>query len=163
MKLLKPTFILKSVNDIDISFILNNKYKLIIFDMNNTLIDYYTTDICDKTKDLIQKLKENNITMYILTNSLSKKQVSEISKILDIPYINRAFKPFPFRIKSLIKKININKENCILIGDHLVTDVLVANLCNISSILVEPINKQEKLHSKLARKFENIILKNIPK
>lgn len=160
MKIFKPNLILKSVDDIDISYILNKGYKLVIFDMNNTIIDYYTTDISTRAKELIKKLKENNITVYILTNSFNENHVKEVANTLNVKYIHKAFKPLPFAISKILKKENIQKNKTIMIGDHIFTDVLNANLCKIDSILVEPLNKKEKLHSKLTRKIENIIIKH---
>lgn len=164
MELFKPTLMLKNISDIDISYILNNKYKLVIFDMNNTITDYYTTIIPDKIKKLILDLKQNNIKIYILTNSLSKKQVKEISNILNIDYVYRAFKPLHFSTLKILKQENIKNNEAIIIGDHIFTDILNANICKIDSILVNPLNKCEKIHSRFIRKIENIILKKyIPK
>jgi len=160
MKIFKPTLILNKVSDIDISYILEKGYKLIIFDMNNTLIDYYTTTIPNETKDLITKLKENNINVYILTNSFNENHAKEVSSALNVKYIHKAFKPLPFAISKILKKENIQNVKAIIVGDHIFTDVLNANLCKIDSILVAPLNKKEKLHSKLTRKIENIIIKH---
>lgn len=164
MKIFKPTLILNSVTNIDISYILENNYKLVIFDMNNTIIDYYTTNISNKIKDLINKLKENNIIVYILTNSFNENHTKEVSNALNIKYIYKAFKPLPFAISKILKEGNINPNQAIMVGDHIFTDILNANLCKLDSILVEPLNKNEKLYSKLTRKIENIIIKRyIPK
>lgn len=164
MKLFKPTLILENVSDIDIQYILNNEYKLVIFDMNNTITDYYTTDISDKTKELIRKLKENDITIYILTNSFNENHAKEVANTLNVKYIHKAFKPLPFAISKILKNENIQEGKVIMVGDHIFTDILNANLCKIDSILVEPLNKKEKIHSKLTRKIENIIIqKYIPK
>lgn len=164
MKIFKPTLILKNVKDIDMKYILDSKYELVIFDMNNTITDYYTTDITNDTKELINKLKENDITVYILTNSFNENHAKEVANTLNVKYIHKAFKPLPFAISKILKKENIQNTKAIMIGDHIFTDILNANLCKIDSILVEPLNKKEKLHSKLTRKIENIFIqKYIPK
>ena len=159
MKIFKPTLILDNTYDIKMSYILDNKYKLIIFDMNNTITDYYTNTISDEIENLIKNLKESNIKIYIITNSFNKKQVQEISNILNLKYIYKAFKPLPFAVKKVLKKENIKRNKVIIVGDHIFTDILTANLCNIDSILVNPLNKEEKFHSKLTRKIENLIIR----
>ena len=159
MKIFKPTLILDNITNIDISYILNNGYKLVIFDMNNTITDYYTTSIPYKLKELIKKLKQNNIAVYILTNSFNKNYAKEVSKILNVKYIYKAFKPLPFAVLGILKKENINAKQAVMIGDHIFADILNAYLCKLNSILVGPLNKREKLHSKLTRKIENFIIK----
>lgn len=164
MKIFKPTLILKNVNEIDIQYILNNGYKLVVFDMNNTITDYYTTHITNETKELITKLKDTDITIYILTNSFNENHAKKVANTLNVKYIHKAFKPLPFAISKILKKENIQPNKAIMVGDHIFTDILNANLCKIDSILVEPLNKKEKLHSKLTRKIENIFIqKYIPK
>lgn len=159
MRLFKANLLLDSTEHLDLSYIAKRNYKLIIFDMNNTIIDYYTTNIPKKIKELIANLKKKNITVYILTNSFSNKQVESIAKILDVKYIKNAFKPLPFSVNKIIKKEKVKKNEVLMIGDHLFTDILNANICKIDSILVSPLNKKEKIHSKLIRNIENIILK----
>lgn len=158
MKLFKPTLILNKVTDIDIQYILDNNYKLAIFDMNNTLIDYYTTTIPDETTKLISKLKENNITIFILTNSFNEQNAKYVSNKLNVKYIHKAFKPLPFAISKVLKSENVPNSNALMVGDHIFTDILNANLCHIDSILVEPLNTHEKFYSKLTRKVENIVI-----
>jgi hypothetical protein len=160
---LRPNKFIDKFENLDINYIKKNEYKLIVLDLNNTLVDYYNYTISTNICKLIDSLKENNVKLYIITNSLSKKQVSKISNILGIPYKNMAFKPLTHSLKSILKKENIKPENALVIGDHLLTDIFMANMCKTNSILVEPLYQNEKIHSKLIRKIENIIIKYIKK
>ena len=158
MKLLKPTKIISKLENIDINYLKEKNYKLIILDYNNTIIGYYNHEITNSMKNYIKKLKENNIKLYILTNSFNKNEVDKVAKLLNIKYKNMAFKPFPFTLKRILKNEKISSKNTLIIGDHILTDVLLANLCKASSILVEPIDNNEKFHSKIVRKIEKIII-----
>ena len=115
MKIFKPTLILKNVKDIDMKYILDNGYKLVIFDMNNTITDYYTTAIDKKTIELIDKLKDNDITIYILTNSFNENHAKEVANKLNVKYIHKAFKPLPFAISKILKKENIQNTKAKLL------------------------------------------------
>ena len=159
MKLLQPKYRIKKIEEFEITKIIENNYKIIIFDLNNTVIDYYTDTIPNGTKEYILKLKELGIKVYIISNSFDNKMIKNVANKLDVSYINKAFKPFPFAVKKVLKKENITNNNALVIGDHIITDILVANICKIDSVLVLPLNKNEKFHSKIARKFENLLLK----
>lgn len=159
LELLKPTIITNQICGTYLKDILIPKYNLVIFDLNNTITDYYTSSILDDIKQLIRYLKVNNIKVYIASNTFNKSVIKKIANKLNVKYIYHSFKPLPFYINKIIKKESINNEKAIIIGDHLFTDILVANICNIDSILVEPINKKEKIHSKFVRKIENVIIR----
>ena len=60
---------------------------------------------------------------------------------------------------SYFEKNNLKKENIAAIGDQLFTDILGANKMNITSILVEPISKNESIFTKLNRARENRLIK----
>lgn len=159
MRLLKPKYRINKIEDFEITKILEKNYKIIIFDLNNTVIDYYTDIIPNDTKEYILKLIELGIKVYIVSNSFDNKMIKNVASKLNINYINKAFKPLPFNIKKVLKKENIKNNNALVIGDHLVTDILVANLCKLDSALVLPLNNNEKFHSRIVRKIENLLLK----
>ena len=159
MKILKPTLKKENIESINITEILDKNYSIIFFDLNNTIIDYYTDTIPEETKKFIYNLMEQNINIYIITNSFKTDLLKSVAKKLKVKYVNKAFKPLPFSILKILKKEKISNSNALFIGDHIFTDILAANLCKIDSILVKPLNYNEKYHSKIVRKIENMISK----
>ena len=79
IKNLRPDFTFKKVEDIPINFLIDNHIKLIMFDMDNTLVNYKYTHT-DKIKEWIKKAKEQNIKLYILTNCKNEEKVKKVSK-----------------------------------------------------------------------------------
>ena len=97
--------------------------KVLIFDLDNTIIEKKKNTIDDKIKKLFNKLK-NNFKIIIISNTWNKKKIEHVSKELEVSYIMDARKPFKHGYKKA--KISYNSKDICMIGDQLLTDVLGA-------------------------------------
>lgn len=159
---LYPTYTYDRVEDIPYELIKENNIELLILDMDNTLIDnerIYTENL----KKWANKMKKNGVKLYILSNSPFGKVVQKIANDLGMKYLYNASKPFLKGYIKIQEETKIKKENIIMIGDQLFTDVWGGNRFGIKTILVKPIKKQETFISRIKRPFEKIILKHYNK
>lgn len=163
MNWLRPTNTIDKIEHISIDQIQKKQYTTIILDYHNTLVSYYDAKISMPKMEWINQLKQNHIKVYLLTNSFSKKQIVPVAQTLQIPYHLKSCKPFPFSLLKILKKEKVKKKQVLVIGDHLLTDILMANVLNIDSILVDPLQTKEKFHSKIVRKIENLLLSHTKK
>ena len=69
-----PNAYLSSVKEITIQFLLENKIKVLILDVDNTLIDYYK-NLSDDVIQWAKELQGQGIKMYILSNTNKKEKV----------------------------------------------------------------------------------------
>ena len=152
-----PTYVYDSVESIP--YFVFDKYniKLIMIDMDNTLIDH-KANFNDDIKKWVKGLKRQGIKLYILSNSFSKNTVKETAHKLGMQYYIGANKPFLKGFKYILEKENVSKSNAIMIGDQVFTDVLGGNRFGIRTILVRPIAKKESIVAKVKRPFEKILL-----
>lgn len=157
MKNLYPNLYIKKVEDITIQKLIQNKIKLLILDVDNTLIDYYknlSAEVINWTKEM----RGQGIKLYILSNTNNKEKVKKVAKILDIQYKNFAMKPLKRGFKYIQKQVNIEAENIAVVGDQIFTDVLGGNRCKMYTILVDPIDtKKEYWYTAWKRPIENKI------
>ena len=82
--ILYPKAYFEKVEQITTNFLKENKINALILDVDNTLIDYNK----NLSKDIInwaKLLKENEIKLYILSNTNKKEKVEKVAKVLDIP------------------------------------------------------------------------------
>lgn len=142
MKKINPNLYYKKVEEITIETLLKNKIKLLILDVDNTLIDYYK-NLSEEVKQWAKEMKGQGIKLYILSNTNNKKKVETVAKELQIPYKYFAMKPLKKGFKYIQKETNIKPENIAVVGDQIFTDVVGGNRCNMCTILVEPIDKQK--------------------
>ena len=157
MKKLYPNIYLKKVEDITIETLIKNKIKLLILDVDNTLIDYYKK----LSEDIIKWAKEmkgQGIKLYILSNTNNEQKVEKVAQTLQIPYKHFAMKPLKRGFKYIQKETNINTENIAVVGDQIFTDVLGGNRSNMFTILVDPIDeKKDYWYTAWKRPIENKI------
>ena len=154
--LLYPKMLLNSVAEITPELLEKNSIKAIILDVDNTLINI-KQELSENVKNWVKLMKQNNIKLYILSNTNDKQKVGKVSTALDIPYINLAKKPFK---KGFLKVQNIlqeKPENIAAVGDQIFTDVIGGNRCKMFTILVEPIQKKEYWYTRWKRPIENVV------
>ena len=159
---LYPTYIYDKVEEIPYFIFDKFRIKLVMLDMDNTLIDGHTK-YNDELKAWVKGLKKKGIKLYILSNSISKKTVKDISHKLGMQYYLNAKKPFTKGFNYILEKEGISKQNAIMIGDQIFTDVWGGNRFGIKTILVKPIGKKESILTKVKRPFEKLILNSIKK
>ena len=135
-----PFAIASSVYEIPFSFYKENGVKHILLDLDNTLACYKDKFPSEKTKKFIQSLKENGFEVAIASNNTSKR-VLDFAAEFKIPAYCALRKPFSGPLKSLMKREGFSKEDTILIGDQILTDVYAANGAHIRAILCKPLTK----------------------
>lgn len=154
-----PREYFNNILEISIDFLRKNKIEGILLDIDNTIIDK-DNKIVDGLEDWVENLKNNNIKICILSNTNKKSKAEKLSKLIDVPYVFFAKKPFKSGFKKAQNILKINAENIAVIGDQVLTDVFGANRSKMFSILVKPLQSSDIWVTKFNRKIEKIILKN---
>lgn len=161
MNRLYPNLYLKKVEDITIQELIKNKIKLLILDVDNTLIDYYK-NLSEDIINWVKEMKGQGIKLYILSNTNDKRKVKEIADKLEIQYKHFAMKPLKKGFKYIQKQMNIKPENIGVVGDQIFTDILGGNRCKMFTILVEPRdNKKDYWYTAWKRPLESKIKKKL--
>lgn len=156
--MLYPDKYFNKVEQITIDFLNENKIKALILDVDNTLIDY-NKKLSEKIVSWAIDLKAKGIRLYILSNSGHKDKVETVANKLDIPYENLAKKPMKSGFLRVQKKLNEKPENIGVVGDQIFTDVIGGNLCNMFTILVDPVDKKDYWYTAWKRPLENMVKK----
>ena len=151
---LYPKLYLNSVKEITLQMLEQNNIKGLILDVDNTLIDF-DKKMPEGVKEWAENLKQNNIKLYIVSNSNHKEKVEKTAKTLDIPYTYFAKKPLK---GGLNKDMELPSEQIAVVGDQIFTDVIGANRAKMFSILVKPINEKDIWVTKIKRPIENRII-----
>ena len=155
-----PRAYLNRVQDITIQFLIENKIKALILDVDNTLIDYYK-NLSNDVVEWARSLQGQGIKLYILSNTNKKEKVETVAKKLNIPYKFFARKPSKSGFLNIQKELDIPPENIASVGDQIFTDVVGGNRCNMFTILVEPVTKKDYWYTAWKRPLENILKKKI--
>ena len=105
---------------------LNDNERLAVF---NEFKTYYLAHYADYTKpypgikELLEKL-HNKVRLAVvsnkdndLTNKIIKKEFGNLFDIIQGSYLDHPKKPDPYLINKIIKENNVNKEECLYVGD----------------------------------------------
>jgi hypothetical protein len=136
--------------------------RIILMDIDNTLIPYDQDLPSPKIKDFIEKLKKIGFKIILFSNN-GYNRVSKFSEACSLPFINNAVKPFGKGYRKALKLAKSNNlSEYIGIGDQLMTDVLGGNRFGIEVILVRPLKKRsEKWYTKINRINERHVLRKL--
>ena len=154
---LYPKLYLNSVKEITLQILEENNIKGIILDVDNTLIDF-NKKMPDGIKEWAENLKQNNIKLYIVSNSNHKEKVKNTAKTLDVPYTYFAKKPLKGGLNKAKRALELPSEQIAVAGDQIFTDVIGANRAKMFSILVKPIDEKDIWATKIKRPIENKII-----
>lgn len=154
-----PDIYVNNVTNISLDILKNRNIKGLILDVDNTLINY-DKKILEGSIEWCEKLKEEGIKFCIVSNSNKEDKVKKVAKTFGIPYIFFAKKPFKKGLLNGAEIMNLDPENVAVVGDQIFTDVIGSNRCNMTSILVEPIEKKDILITAIKRPLENAIIKS---
>ncbi len=156
MSLFIPTYFAKNVTDISINFLNNIKVKGIMLDIDDTLVPQEIFVPTVKIINWVDELKNNDFKLTLVSNN-KEKRVSDFANHLDVPYVYLSSKPFTKGIKRAINIMELPKDNVIMVGDQIFTDILAANFMKIKSILIDPIAPSKSSLLKFKRLFEKSI------
>ena len=160
MERFKPTYRIESVEKIPFVLLERDNIKGLIFDVDNT-ISTMGKGITEACYNWVKEAKKMGYKVCILSNSVNLKKVRKIMTDLDIQGLCFARKPSTKGFEMALNLLELKKEQVVMIGDQVFTDVLGANRFGIKSILVNPIDKKEGPFTLLKRPFERIILKKL--
>ncbi len=162
MKKFVPTYLAKSIYDVDFDFFKKLGIRYLFLDLDNTLDGPHTPVPSLRTIELINKMKSSGLVPIILSNN-KQSRVSKYAQPLNIEYIYRAYKPFTKVIKKYIKDKKINANSSIIIGDQIMTDIKCANSANIKSLLTERLTEKDQIITFINRKIDEHYRKRIIK
>lgn len=136
-----PDRYINRITDIDSEFFKEEDIKGVIIDIDNTVIDV-KKNLIDGLIEWNKELKDNEIEVVILSNTVDRPKVAKIANLLNIEYFIFGRKPNIGGFLKAKKHLGLPVENIAVIGDQIFTDVLGANRMGMLSILVNPL--QEK-------------------
>lgn len=136
--------------------------KGIILDIDNTLEPYEHEKPGEHVIAWLKSLGEKGIKAAIVSNN-DKERVELFNKELGLPAYYKAHKPFKKNLLRAMADMGTSREETILMGDQVFTDVWAAHNAKIRAILVPPINDKKDLFTKFKRLLERPILRKYEK
>src|SRR5690554_2846765 len=108
----------KSVYDIDYNKLYDEGRRILLMDLDNTLLPYDQSHPHQKLKDLFTKIKDFGFKVIIMSNNVEAR-VKTFAEAVDCEYIFSALKPLKKGYKRALKKLaHYDHHEIICIGDQ---------------------------------------------
>lgn len=159
MSKFKPNQYYKSIFDINYDLLKSNNIKVLIFDLDNTIMTVDEDLPNDKVAKLFKNLSKD-FKIFIASNNL-KYRVRRIGDYLGVHAFYLVRKPSGKIKKLLLNKINIEMDEVAIIGDQIMTDINMGNRLGMKTILVDPMGERDLKITFFNRLMEKIVLKII--
>lgn len=157
LKVFLPTQHAKDIFEITPESLMENGIKGVITDLDNTLVEWDRPNATPRLVKWLEEMKNSNIKITIVSNN-NESRVKAFSEPLDIPFISAARKPFRRAFNQALQQMALKKEETVVIGDQLLTDVLGGNRGGFRTILVVPVAQTDGFFTRFNRMVERRIL-----
>lgn len=155
-----PEEYVSSIFDIDYNRLYSQGLRLILTDLDNTLISYIATSPTEELFKWKKMVEEIGFEVIIVSNS-RKDRVEYFAKQLNLPFVKFAKKPTKFGFKKALKMASrhYDSSEVLELGDQLLTDVFGSKRMKFYTVLVKAIDrKTEKWVTRFNRGLEKKVI-----
>lgn len=124
----------ESVFAIDYEKLWQMGYRGLLFDIDNTLV-HHGDDSTPEIDALFREIQAIGFKTLLLSNN-EEKRINRFMQNISSYYIHDAEKPKPWGYLKAAEIMELDKNQCVVIGDQVFTDVFGANRVGMASILV---------------------------
>lgn len=160
-KLVIPNMYAKSVYDINYKLLKQKKYRNLIFDLDNTLLPVGDIMVTEELSDFFKKLGDD-FNICVVSNN-SKERVIPVAKALETGYMYKAGKPKKEAFDKALILLNSKKENTVMVGDQMLSDIKGANVYGLYTVMVDPVSNKHDLKTRTSRVLQKIITRKLAK
>ncbi|KRK49223.1 YqeG family HAD IIIA-type phosphatase [Secundilactobacillus kimchicus] len=152
-----PTWMVQATYDISPTKLKELGIKVVLTDLDNTLIAWNNPYGTQELRTWMAALKAAGIALVVVSNNSQTRVDRAVSK-LELPFVSRALKPLTRGIKKAMHDYQVTKDEVVMVGDQLLTDIWAANNSGIASILVKPILPSDAWNTRINRFFEKFVM-----
>lgn len=130
----------RSIYDIDGAALAASGIRLLLADLDNTLVPYSVPEPTDSVRAWAAGLEQCGIRLFVLSNNRSGRRAKYFCSALGVPYISHAGKPRKKNFLRAMKQMGAEPAQTVMVGDQFFTDGLGGKCAGVSVILVQPID-----------------------
>lgn len=145
---LKPDYNLKRIFDINLDELKSQGIKAMLFDLDSTLMASKSAKYSDEILEWLNTVRKD-FFVAVVSNNKNEEYIEKVKQISDFPLLFKAAKPNTLAISAFVKEHGYNPNDCVLVGDRPLTDILCGKKFGCKTILVDSITCDTE--SKLVR------------
>lgn len=156
---LVPDYNLKNIYEIDLEELKSKGIKLIMFDLDSTLMVSKSGKYLPETVEWLNKVKQD-FSIVVVSNNNRGKYIDNVKSISDFDVLGSCAKPDTKVITEYIKEKGFTPKECVIVGDRPLTDILCGKRLGCMTILVGSINAEnEGIPTRFVRWLERLTIK----
>lgn len=134
----KPDYNLKRIYDIDLADLKSQGIKGMLFDLDSTLMASKSAQYSKEILDWLSVVRKD-FFIAVVSNNHNKEYIEKVSAVSDFPLLFDAAKPKTQKVEEFLKQYNIKPQECALVGDRPLTDIVCGQRLGCKTILVDSI------------------------
>ena len=154
-----PTYYVNSVLHIHPQRLVHHGKKLIILDLDNTILPRDKDFIHDELLGWVRSIQEGGIQVCLVSNSWFNR-VNTVAEQIGVPFVDKAIKPLPPAFLLALLKCRTRPRDAVVVGDQFFTDVLGGTLLGMMTIMVLPLAAHDLKHTLLLRHVEKLFIRD---
>jgi HAD superfamily phosphatase (TIGR01668 family) len=143
-----------TIYDIDPCYLESLGIHVLISVLDQTLASAFDQKPEPRVLALRDELLAHHIQLMIVSNNMPKR-VQPFCEAVGVPYLPFAFKFVGFRVRKWLKKLSLRVEDCVFVGDQLMTDGIYVRKLHGKLILTDPLVPKDNWQTKLLRRADN--------
>lgn len=152
-----PSRAIHHIKDIDLHGLQLRGKKLILLDVDNTIVHWRGEEFEEEVLEWLSKARELGFKIAILSNTRKPERLQRLATKLDVPTMTGRFKPSRTMFLQALEKFEVEPKDAVMIGDQLFTDVLGANRTGIEAIWVKQSSPRDFVGTKVSRMGERFL------
>jgi HAD superfamily phosphatase (TIGR01668 family) len=142
---------------VDLDGLWESGKRLILVDVDNTLVQWRGEQFTPQVIGWIEKAKEKGFGICIISNTRRVERLERLKSILGVETVRGRFKPSRAMFRLDLLKFQRKASEAVMIGDQLMTDILGANRSGIDAIWVRRMEGREFVGTKVNRAIERLL------
>lgn len=157
-----PDVYQKSIYYINYDKLYKKGIRILLFDLDNTIVPSHSNKPTKRLKKLFDELKDKGFKVIIFSNA-TKHRIEPFKSFLNVDACAFSLKPKKDKYIKIMERFKCKHTEVAAIGDQLITDVYGANKLDITSILVNPLTEKDRTVTFFNRMLEKFIFNFLSK
>lgn len=158
MPIFYPTIDVRGVCDITLELLGRLGVRALILDVDNTLTTHDNPVPSQGVREWLAEMGQAGIPMMIVSNN-HYERVKPFAQLLGLPFVEDGRKPLSSGMSRAAQSMGVSPREIAVVGDQIFTDILGGNLFGAKTILVQPIELEDKPFFKCKRFLEKGVLR----
>lgn len=161
MSIFRASRYVSTVDLIDIDALRAEGVRCLLLDRDNTLVPRSTKMPPPEVSAWLQRARDAGIATCMVSNNFHTREVCASAEELGCEVVHHAMKPLPIAVNIALQNMGVPREQAVLVGDQLFTDMAAGNLAGVRTILVRPQSQEDLWYTNIFRIAESALLRGV--